>query len=66
MNEPAAADREKASPIWAAQHVRMLTEHQQHSTENQVEIISLYAAHADSGLSEPMEMRAALLAVSGH
>jgi len=44
MKEPVKADREKVGPIRAAQYVRMSTEHQKYSTENQAEIISLYAA----------------------
>lgn len=31
------------APIRAAQYVRMSTEHQKHSTENQAEIIQAYA-----------------------
>lgn len=44
MKEPVKTDREKVAPIRAAQYVRMSTEHQKYSTENQAEIISLYAA----------------------
>ena len=43
MKEPATSDRDKAAPIRAAQYVRMSTEHQKYSTENQADIISLYA-----------------------
>ena len=43
MKESPATDREKVAPIKAAQYVRMSTEHQKYSTENQAEIISLYA-----------------------
>jgi hypothetical protein len=31
-------------PAWAAQYVRMSTEHQRYSTENQAEVIAEYAA----------------------
>jgi hypothetical protein len=31
-------------PLWAAQYVRMSTEHQQYSPENQLEVIREYAA----------------------
>jgi hypothetical protein len=44
MTESPATDREKVAPIKAAQYVRMSTEHQKYSTENQAEIINLYAA----------------------
>lgn len=43
MKEPTSADRGEVAPIRAAQYVRMSTEHQKYSTENQAEIISLYA-----------------------
>jgi len=44
MREPTSGDRDRNAPIRAAQYVRMSTEHQKYSTENQAEIISLYAA----------------------
>ena len=33
-----------SKPVRAAQYVRMSTEHQQYSTENQAEVIARYAA----------------------
>ncbi len=44
MSEPTARDRETGPLTRAAQYVRMSTEHQKYSTENQAEIIGLYAA----------------------
>lgn len=43
MKEPAVLARDNNAPIRAAQYVRMSTEHQKYSTENQAEIISRYA-----------------------
>jgi DNA invertase Pin-like site-specific DNA recombinase len=37
-------DQPPAKPLWAAQYVRMSTEHQQYSTENQADVIREYAA----------------------
>ncbi len=44
MKTPTFADPDKVIPIRAAQYVRMSTEHQKYSTENQADIISQYAA----------------------
>lgn len=44
MKTPTFADPDKVTPIRAAQYVRMSTEHQKYSTENQADIISQYAA----------------------
>ena len=37
-------DHKEASPVRAAQYVRMSTEHQKYSTENQADVIAQYAA----------------------
>ena len=44
LSEPTPAEPEPRDPIRAAQYVRMSTEHQKYSTENQAEIIAQYAA----------------------
>ncbi len=44
LSEPNPADAMPRDPVRAAQYVRMSTEHQKYSTENQAEIISQYAA----------------------
>ena len=41
--EPANGSGKRSSAVRAAQYVRMSTEHQQYSTENQAEAIRLYA-----------------------
>jgi DNA invertase Pin-like site-specific DNA recombinase len=38
------AEESEGPPVRAAQYVRMSTEHQKYSTENQAEIIAQYAA----------------------
>jgi len=40
---PTPNDKETPAPIRAAQYVRMSTEHQQYSTENQADVIRDYA-----------------------
>ncbi len=42
-NEPTTAEHGRVVPVRAAQYVRMSTEHQKYSTENQAQIISVYA-----------------------
>lgn len=44
LPEPTSADSVPREPIRAAQYVRMSTEHQKYSTENQAEVIAQYAA----------------------
>jgi len=44
MENPSAAFSNTPLPLRAAQYVRMSTEHQQYSPENQLEVICKYAA----------------------
>src|SRR3546814_6230052 len=44
LSESVTAEASPRPPVRAAQYVRMSTEHQKYSTENQAEIIAQYAA----------------------
>lgn len=45
INQNKTADDEPTVPLRAAQYVRMSTDHQQYSTQNQADRIREYAAH---------------------
>ena len=45
MKTPTFADTDKVTPVRAAQYVRMSTEHQKYSTENQADAIRAYATN---------------------